>query len=118
VWGEQKIPGLKAAGFEDGKLPSVLARRRRWATHRTARCTKVLFATPDNKKVASGPTRWPRAHDNHIAAAGRRLVPGEGDLFEEYRCSAGHVGTTWPTSTPITDKVRKPQVAGGQDGRW
>jgi nitrate reductase (cytochrome) len=24
VWGEQKIPGLKAAGFEDGKLPSVL----------------------------------------------------------------------------------------------
>ncbi|MCP4454857.1 MAG: molybdopterin-dependent oxidoreductase, partial [Planctomycetes bacterium] len=25
VWGEHAIPGLKAGGFEDGKLPSVLA---------------------------------------------------------------------------------------------
>ena len=79
VWGEQTVPGLQAEGFEDGKLPDVLAAAQpSWATRPTTTLYDVLFATPAARAVA-----WPDpvadGRDNRTVAARRhRLVPGEG----------------------------------------
>ena len=84
VWGEQKIPGLKAEGFEDGKLPDVLKAAEAMGYNPEMSLYEVLFATPDNKKV-----KWPdpiaKGHANHIAdLLGDGWFP-EKALFEEYR---------------------------------
>ncbi|MCP5040154.1 MAG: nitrate reductase catalytic subunit NapA, partial [bacterium] len=66
VWKEQSLPGLKADGFEDGKLPDVLAAAEKMGYRRDQTLYDVLFATPENKKVA-----WPdpiaNGHPNDIA---------------------------------------------------
>jgi len=66
VWGEQSLPGLKAKGFADGKLPDVLADAEKMGYRPDQTLYEVLFATPENKKVA-----WPDpiadGHPNDIA---------------------------------------------------
>jgi nitrate reductase NapA len=66
VWKEQSLPGLKAAGFADGKLPDVLAGAKKMGYRADQTLYEVLFATPENKKVA-----WPDpiadGHPNDIA---------------------------------------------------
>jgi len=86
VWGEHKVPGLKSKGFEDGKLPSVLDEAVKMGYSPEDTLYDVLFAHPENKKVA-----WPhdpavtKGHGNHIA---EKLGDGwfpEKALFDEYR---------------------------------
>ena len=82
-WGEQKIPGLKVAGYEDGKLPSVLDEAVKMGYSPEDSLYKVLFATPSNKQV-----KWPDAvakgHDNSVAnLLGDGWFP-EKALWQEY----------------------------------
>jgi nitrate reductase NapA len=84
VWGEQKVPGLKAEGFEDGKLPSVMDEAAKLGYSPEDSLYKVLFATPANLKV-----KWPDAvakgHDNHVATLlGDGWFP-EKALWAEYQ---------------------------------
>jgi nitrate reductase NapA len=85
VWGEQKVPGLKAKGFEDGKLPDVLATAKQMGYSENDTLYDVLFATKSNRKV-----KWPddnvaKGHKNHTAETlGDGWFP-EKALFNEYR---------------------------------
>ena len=83
-WGEQTIPGLKAEGFPDGKLPSVLAEAKKMGYREDQTLYEVLFATPTNKKV-----KWPdpiaKDHGNHVSERmGEHWFP-EKALWAEYR---------------------------------
>jgi nitrate reductase (cytochrome) len=83
VWGEQKVPGLQADGFEAGKLPSVLEGAAKLGYTPESTLYDVLFAHEGMKKFA-----WP----DPIAAGARngtaeQLAAGffpEKALFEEY----------------------------------
>ena len=83
VWGEQAVPGLKAEGFEDGKLPDVRAAAYELGFEPETTLYEVLFATDRNRQV-----KWPDAvakgHANHTAALlGDGWFP-EKALFDEY----------------------------------
>ncbi len=85
VWGEQPLPGLKAEGFEDGSLPDVLAAAAKMGYSPEDTLYDVLFATPENRKVAWPDAAVAKGHGNHIA---ERLGDGwfpEKALFNEYR---------------------------------
>ncbi len=119
VWGEQKVPGLKADGFEDGKLPSVLDEAVKMGYSPESTLYDVLFATPENKKV-----KWPDAiakgHGNHVCdLLGDGWFP-EKALFEEYRLfGKGHGHDLAPFDVYHDDKVRGlrwPVVE--KDGKW
>ena len=82
-WGEQRVPGLKAAGFEDGKLPNVLDEAVKMGYSPEATLYEVLFATPENKKY-----KWPdpiaRKQPNSVAELlGDGWFP-EKALWQEY----------------------------------
>ena len=81
-WGEQKVAGVKAPGFEDGKLPSVLDEAAKMGYGPETSLYDALFATPKHKKFA-----WPdpvaKGHGNHIAEKLGFFV--EKAMFEEYR---------------------------------
>lgn len=82
-WGEQKLPGLKEAGYEDGKLPSVLEEAQKMGISPDTSLYEALFANAENKKYA-----WPdpvaKGHANHVAELlGDGWFP-EKALFQEY----------------------------------
>ena len=82
-WGEQKVPGLKEAGYEDGKLPSILDEAAKLGISPDATLYEVLFANAENKKY-----KWPdpvaKGHGNHVAELlGDGWFP-EKALFQEY----------------------------------
>jgi nitrate reductase NapA len=119
VWGEQKIPGLKADGFEDGKLPSVLDEAVKMGYNPEQTLYEVLFATPENKKV-----KWPdpiaKGHDNITAKLlGDGWFP-EKAMFEEYRkFGIGKAHDLAPFDVYHGDKVRGlrwPVVE--KNGKW
>ena len=121
VWGEQKVPGLKEDGFEDGKLPDVLAEAQKMGYSPEDTLYEVLFATPANKKV-----KWPdkavaRGHGNHIAD---RLGDGwfpEKALFNEYRqFGVGHMHDLAEFDIYYRDDVRglKWPVVNGKETAW
>ncbi|MCB1877687.1 MAG: nitrate reductase catalytic subunit NapA [Chromatiales bacterium] len=119
-WGEQKLPGLKADGFEDGKLPDVIAAARDMGYSPDDNMYKVLFATPANTKVA-----WPdpvaKGHDNHtVVALGENWFP-EKALFEEYaEFGRGHEHDLAPFDVYYRDDVRglKWPVVDGKETPW
>jgi nitrate reductase NapA len=90
VWGRQPVPGLKAAGFDDGALPDVLPEAERMGYRRAQTLYDVLFATPESRQF-----KWPdpvaQGHDNHtVIHAGIDWFP-EKALFEDYaRFGRGH----------------------------
>jgi nitrate reductase NapA len=90
VWGRQPVPGLKAAGFEDGVLPDVLAEAERLGYRRAQTLYEVLFATPESRQF-----KWPdpvaQGHENHtVIHAGIDWFP-EKALFQDYvRFGRGH----------------------------
>jgi nitrate reductase NapA len=120
VWGEKKIPGLKAEGFEEGRLPSVLAEAKKMGYSPQATLYDALFATPQNKKVA-----WPdavaRGHDNHtVRALGEKWFP-EKALFEEYAAfGRGHMHDLAEFDVYFRDDVRglKWPVVKGKETEW
>jgi len=83
VWGAQKIPGLKEAGFTDGVLPDVLAEAAKMGYQPDSTLYEVLFAHKRNKKF-SWPDPISNGHDNHtVNLLGDNWFP-EKALFEEY----------------------------------
>ena len=80
VWGEQPVPGLKADGFADGRLPSVLEDAVKMGYTPDSTLYDVLFATAGSRKFL-----WPdpiaKGHANATAAQlGADVVPREGAL--------------------------------------
>jgi nitrate reductase NapA len=120
VWGEQRIPGLQAEGFEGGKLPSVLGEAAKMGYRPEQTLHEVLYATPENRKV-----RWPDpvargARNATVEAAGIDWFP-EKALFEEYaRFGRGHGHDLAPFDLYYRPDVRglRWPVVGGQETRW
>ena len=116
-WGEQKVPGLKADGFEDNKLPSVLEAARTMGYDPEMSLYDALFATRENKAF-----KWPdpvsKGHANHIAEKEGWFV--EKAMFEEYRTfGSGHGHDLAPFDVYHQDDVRGlkwPVVQ--KDGKW
>ena len=121
VWGEQKIPGLKAKGYDDGKLPDVMAEAKKMGYSPDDTLYDVLFANKENLKV-----KWPdntisKGHGNHIA---EKLGDGwfpEKALFDEYRqFGVGHAHDLAKFDVYYGDKVRglKWPVVNGKETEW
>jgi nitrate reductase NapA len=117
VWGEQKIPGLKAAGFADGVLPDVLTGS---GLSPEATLYDALFATADNKKF-SWPDAVGKTHDNHVSRLlGDHWFP-EKALFEEYASfGRGHAHDLAEFDVYFRDDVRglKWPVVNGKETHW
>ncbi|MDD2777053.1 MAG: nitrate reductase catalytic subunit NapA [Gallionella sp.] len=117
VWGEQKIPNLKEAGYPDGKLPDVLTGS---SYSPDTTLYEVLFATADNRKF-----KWPDAiaktHQNHTATLlGDHWFP-EKALFEEYaQFGRGHAHDLADFDMYFRDDVRglKWPVVNGKETHW
>ncbi|HEC18588.1 MAG TPA: nitrate reductase catalytic subunit NapA, partial [Gammaproteobacteria bacterium] len=120
VWGEKKIPGLKADGFRDGELPDVLNEARILGYSADDTLYDVLFAHPRNKKFV-----WPdpiaNGHDNHTVDL---LGDGwfvEKALFEEYaRFGRGHGHDLADYNQYFAKNVRglKWPVVNGVETQW
>ncbi|MEN8175226.1 MAG: nitrate reductase catalytic subunit NapA [Pseudomonadota bacterium] len=119
-WGEKPVPGLKAAGFDDGKLPDISAKAKEMGYTGDESLYDVLFATKANKKVA-----WPdpvaKGHANGTAEAlGDGWFP-EKALFEEYAAfGRGHAHDLAPFDMYYQDDVRglKWPVIDGKETEW
>jgi len=120
VWGEQKLPGLSAEGFENGKLPNVLGVAKQMGYSPDDTLYDVLFATPGNKKF-----KWPdpiaKGHDNHtVTALGEKWFV-EKALFEEYaQFGRGHMHDLADFDVYLRDDVRglKWPVVNGKETQW
>ncbi len=120
VWGDQKIPGLAAEGFEDGRLPDVLAAAKSMGYKADDTLYDVLFATPANRAFA-----WPDpvadGRDNStVEAAGIDWFP-EKALFEEYAAfGRGHHHDLADFDTYYRADVRglRWPVVDGRETRW
>jgi len=120
VWGKQPVPGLDAEGFEDGKLPDLLAEAKRMGYGPEATLYDVLFATPAAKKH-----RWPdpvaKGHPNStVEEAGIDWFP-EKALFQEYvRFGRGHGHDLADFDVYHRDDVRglRWPVVDGKETRW
>jgi nitrate reductase NapA len=120
VWGEQKVPGLKAAGFADGKLPSVLESAKAMGYSAEDTLYDVLFATTDNKKF-----KWPdpvaKGHDNHTVKHLGVDWFVEKAVFEEYaQFGRGHEHDLAEFDVYFRDDVRglKWPVVNGKETEW
>jgi nitrate reductase NapA len=120
VWGEQRVPGLAADGFEDDKLPDVLSAARSAGYSPDDTLYEVLFATDANRAVA-----WPdpvangRANST-VAALGEEWFP-EKALFDEYvQFGKGHQHDLAEFDTYFGDDVRglKWPVVNGKETAW
>ena len=120
VWGEQALPGLKADGFADGKLPSVLDDAAKMGFGPEATLYDVLFATPANKAVAwPDPVAQGRGNST-VKALGEAWFP-EKALFNEYRqFTVGYQHDLAPFDVYYGEKVRglRWPVMQQADGRW
>ncbi len=123
VWGEAKVPGLKAKGFEDGKLPSVLDEAVKMGYSPDQTLYEVLFATPENKKKYPwpAPKSVTKGHANHIA---EKLGDGwfpEHALWEEYASfGRGHAHDLDKFERYYDDDVRglRWPVVNGKETLW
>ena len=119
-WGEQKLPGLKAAGYEDGKLPSVLEEAAKLGYSPEATLYEVLFANAESKKY-----KWPdpiaKGHGNHVAELlGDGWFP-EKAMFQEYaQFGRGKGKDLADYDVYLSDEVRglKWPVVNGKETAW
>jgi len=120
VWGRQRVPGLKTAGFDGDALPDVLAEAEGMGYRRDQTLYDVLFATAENKKF-----KWPdpmaRGHENHtVTHAGIDWFP-EKALFEDYaRFGRGHGHDLAEFDAYFRDDVRglRWPVVNGKETLW
>ncbi|MFQ5527533.1 MAG: nitrate reductase catalytic subunit NapA [Thermoanaerobaculia bacterium] len=120
VWGEQNVPGLAADGFEDGRLPDVMAAAKAQGYKGDDTLYDVLFDTAANRAFA-----WPDpvadGRDNcTVEAAGIDWFP-EKALFEEYATfGRGHHHDLTDFDTYYRDDVRglRWPVIDGRETRW
>jgi nitrate reductase NapA len=120
VWGEQPLPGLKADGFEDEKLPDVLGAAEALGYRRDQTLYEVLFATPAARNIA-----WPdpvgSGHRCCTAEASNLHWFPEKALFQEYReFGVHHAHDLAPFDTYYRDDVRglRWPVVNGKETRW
>ena len=116
VWNEQPLPGLVADGFEDGKLPDVLAEAKAMGYDPEQTLYDVLFAQPEMTKV-----KWPDpiadGHDNDIAEDFGFFVHKA--LWNEYRqfgLGNGHDLADFDTYHKVPG-LRWP-VVNGRETQW
>ena len=120
VWGEQTVPGLKAEGFEDGKLPDVTAAAYEMGYKPDTTLYEVLFANEANRQV-----KWPdpvaKGHDNHTCdLLGDGWFP-EKALFDEYTAfGRGHGHDLADFDVYYGDEVRglRWPVVDGKETPW
>lgn len=120
VWGEKTIPGLKADGFADNKLPDVMSEAVKMGYTPDSTLYEVLFARPEHKKVA-----WPdpiaKGHINPtVQALGEAWFP-EKALFNEYRqFTVNYQYDLASFDAYHADNVRglRWPVIQGADGKW
>ena len=122
VWGEAPVPGLKAEGFEDGKLPDIMPEAIKMGYKPDDTLYDVLFARPEHKKNFPWPDKdVAKGHANHIA---ERLGDGwfpEKAMFEEYATfGRGHAHDLAPFDRYYADDVRglRWPVVNGKETRW
>jgi nitrate reductase NapA len=120
VWGEKKIPGLKAEGFADDTLPDVLAEAGKMRYTPDATLYEVLFARPENRKFA-----WPdpvaKGHGNATVKALGENWFVEKALFEEYRqFTVNYQHDLAPFDVYYADSVRglRWPVVQSASGQW
>ena len=120
VWGEQKITGLKSKGFEDGKLPDVMAAAASMGYSPEDSLYKVLFENDFAKKF-----KWPDAvakgHDNSTVKDLGVDWFVEKALFEEYaQFGRGHEHDLAEFDVYYRDDVRglKWPVVDGKETQW
>ena len=123
VWGAQKVPGLKAEGFEDGLLPDVLPAATALGYTPETTLYDVLFANPANRKA-----RWPDPvagdHANAtVAPPGGAAIDWfpEKALFEEYAAfGRGEGHDLAPFDVYFRDDVRglRWPVVDGKETPW
>ena len=120
VWGRGSIPGLAAAGFEDGFLPDVLGEARRLGYSPETSLYEVLFDTPASRKVA-----WPdpvaKGHENHTVEHGGLDWFPEKALFQEYVVfGRGHAHDLADFDTYLRDDIRglRWPVVDGKETPW
>jgi nitrate reductase NapA len=120
VWGEQPVPGLKAEGFPDGKLPSVLEEAKAMGYSPDASLYQVLFETPENKQY-----KWPdpvgKGHANDTVKYLRADWFVEKALFQEYReFGVGHEHDLAEFDVYYRDDVRglRWPVVDGKETKW
>jgi nitrate reductase NapA len=119
-WGEQKLPGLKEAGYEDGKLPSVLEEAAKLGYSPEATLYEALFANAENKQY-----KWPdpiaKGHANHVAELlGDGWFP-EKAMFQEYtQFGRGKGKDLADYDVYLSDEVRglKWPVVNGKETAW
>ncbi len=117
-WGEQSVPGLKEAGFEDGKLPNVLEAAKAMGYDPEMSLYDALFATKEYKAQYPWPDPVAKGHANHVAESLGWFA--EKAMFEEYRkFGSGHGHDLAPFDHYYDDKIRGlkwPVVL--KDGKW
>ncbi|MCB9649623.1 MAG: nitrate reductase catalytic subunit NapA, partial [Deltaproteobacteria bacterium] len=116
-WGEQPLPGLKADGYEDDKLPDVLGEAAKMGYKPTTTLYEVLFA---NKAVTKH--KWPdkiaEGRKNHIAERlGGGYFPEKG-LWEEYRQFTLHGHDLADFDTYHKVRGLKWPVVNGKETNW
>ena len=83
-WKEHTVKGLKAAGFPDNTLPSVLEEAKAMGYNENSTLYDVLFENAFTKKY-----RWPdpisNGHENHVVNEMKIKWFPEKALWEEYR---------------------------------
>ena len=120
VWGDSKVPGLKAEGFAEGRLPSVLAEAGKLGYKPTSTLYDVLFATPASTAFA-----WPdpvaKGRPNSTVEHAKISWFPEKALFEEYRTfGLGHGHDLAPFDVYHRDDVRglRWPVVNGKETPW
>jgi nitrate reductase (cytochrome) len=120
VWKEQAIPGLKDEGFEEGKLPDVMAAAQEMGYRPEMTLYEALFETPENKAFA-----WPdpvaKGHDNHTVKHLGVDWFVEKALFEEYAAfGRGHHHDLASFDVYYQDDVRglRWPVVDGKETPW
>ncbi|MBM4337372.1 MAG: nitrate reductase catalytic subunit NapA [Deltaproteobacteria bacterium] len=116
VWKDQPLPGLKEAGYEDGKLPSVLEAALKLGYRPDQTLYDALFATEANKAFA-----WPdpiaEGRSNDVAERLGFFVHKA--LWQEYRkfgLGNGHDLAEFDTYHKVRG-LRWP-VVNGRETRW
>jgi nitrate reductase NapA len=116
VWKEQPLPGLKEAGYEDGKLPSVLEAAAALGYRPEQTLYDALFASEVNQAV-----KWPdpiaQGHPNDVAEHFGFFVHKA--LWQEYRkfgLNNGHDLADFDTYHKVRG-LRWP-VVNGRETQW
>jgi len=120
VWGEKPLPGLKADGYAEGRLPDVMEGAKAMGYKPEQNLYEALFATPENRKFAwPDPVAKGKANATVKALGENWFV--EKALFEEYaQFGRGHHHDLAEFDVYFRDDVRglRWPVVGGKETKY